>query len=337
MGSRTKRDVRSWKHACLEALEGRAVPATFHVSTAAELQADVAMLNNSSVPNTIVVAPGIYNLTNTLHIENANNLTIQGKNANPGSVNLLAPNGGRVFEIDGGNVTLTALTVAGGNGVAHGGGILSQNAVLTLRNATVSGNTATTAGGGIYAQGGTLNIDTSSILSNGTASTPNSAGAGLAASNATVNITRSTVADNQAVSFTLDTQTPANTTGGGIYTEGGTLTISRTSITRNSVSAATRGPSASSTGGAVATKNTAATVSASKISNNGLVVISAGTNTSQGSAFSAQGGTLTITGSTLSGNSPGGPNQILHPGTTVVLKNTTVDGQKFNGSHALSN
>ncbi|MDR3635091.1 MAG: hypothetical protein P4L84_14900 [Isosphaeraceae bacterium] len=336
MGFRAKRETRLCSRPAMEGLEGRVVPATFHVSNAADLQADVAALSNSSVPNTIMVDPGVYNLTSTLQITDAENLTIVGKTDRSGSVTLLAPNGNRAFEIDGGNVTLSALTVAGGGGVDYGGGILAQNAVLTLKNATVTGNSAAVAGGGVYIVGGTLNVQSSSIVSNGTVGSTNSAGGGIGALNATVIITHGIVANNSAVSFNLDPAGTANASGAGIYAQGGTLTITNSSLAHNSVYAATTGTSATSLGGAGTTTNATATASSSTITGNGLIALSAGVNSTRGSAFSTNGGTLTITRSNLQGNLPSGTAEFDHPGATVVLKNTTVDGQKLIGNRTLS-
>src|SRR5262245_24094386 len=66
----------------IEGLEGRVVPATFHAANVAQLQADIAAINNSPGPNTIILAPRTYNLASALQIENAHDLTIQGTTRN---------------------------------------------------------------------------------------------------------------------------------------------------------------------------------------------------------------------------------------------------------------
>jgi predicted outer membrane repeat protein len=335
MGFHTKRDSRSFKRPAVEVLEGRVVLTTFHVNNVADLQADVAAASNSPVPNTIVVDPGFYNLTAPLQIQNATNLTIVGKNARAGSTTLVAPNANRVFEIDGGNVTLAGLTVAGGGGVDRGGGILAQNANLTLKNVSVSGNTAAQQGGGIYASGGVLNVESSSVVSNGAINAANPTGGGIATLNTTVSITNSTINQNTAVSYTLDPNAAASATAAGIYAQGGTVTIKGSQLAHNSVYAATTGPSATALGGAGATKDAAVVVDGSTVTGNGLTALSAGANTMRGSAFSTNGGTLTVSGSKFLGNLPGGTSQFDHPGATVVLKNTTVDGQKQIGRRTL--
>lgn len=337
MGFRSKRDLRLLSRPGLEGLERRAVPATFHVSNAADLQADVAMVASSPTPNTIVVNPGTYDLTAPLRIQGATNLSIVGKNQRAASATLIAPNGNRVFDINGGNVTLTGLTIAGGGGVDHGGGIRSQNATLTLKNATVSGNTATQSGGGVYAAGGKLNVVNSSISNNGAVNPTNPAGGGIGTLNTTLDVAGSVIAHNTAVGSNLDPNGTASAIGAGIYAQGGTITITSTSLAHNNVYASTTGTSATAVGGAMATRNATATVTKSNVTGNGLIALSAGTNSMRGSAFSTNGGTLTVTGSTLAGNLPEGTAQFDHTGgAVVVIKNTTVDGQKQVASRTLS-
>jgi fibronectin-binding autotransporter adhesin len=334
---RTKRDTRPTTHPAIEGLEGRVVPATFHVSNVAALQADVATLSASSVPNTIVLNPGIYNLTGVLRINGANDLTLEGKATKQGGVTILAPTGNRAIEVDGGSVTVVGLTVAGGSGVDRGGGILARNAVVTLRNVAVSGNTASQAGGGVFADGGTLNVVGSSILSNGAVNPADARGGGIGALNANVVITNGILNSNTAVSTNLNPSGVVNATGAGLYAEGGTVTITRSTFAHNSSYTATLGPSATSTGGAVSSTDAAVTLKGTSLSGNGLIALSAAANNTRGSAFETNGGTLTVTNSTLGGNLPGGTGQFDHTGgATVVLKNTTVDGQKQIASRTLT-
>ena len=98
----------------IEALEGRAVPATFHAANVAQLQADIAAVSNTSGPNTIDLAPGTYNLTGELQVQDASDLTIQGNPKDPGSITLVGGFPFRVFEIDGGRVTISGVTISGG-------------------------------------------------------------------------------------------------------------------------------------------------------------------------------------------------------------------------------
>src|SRR5271157_361700 len=104
----------------LEKLEGRIVLSTYRVSSAAQLQADVADLANSTGPNTIVLKPGVlYSMSQALQIQNAGNLTIEAV-PGKGNVSLTSNVVDRVLEIDGGNVTLNNLNITGGSSVAQG-------------------------------------------------------------------------------------------------------------------------------------------------------------------------------------------------------------------------
>lgn len=336
MSVRTTRDARSRTHVRLEALDQRVVPATFTVSSASALQADVAMLSNSSVPNTIVVNQGIYNLTAPLQIQNPQNLTIVGRQGQYGKVNLLAANGNRVFEINGGNVTLSGLTIANGSGVAQGGGILSQNAVLTLKNDTLTSNTASQAGGAIYAHGGTVKILNNTITSNGVSNATGATGGAIAASNATIVLSETRMLKNTVDGISLNAPMAVTASGAAIEADGGTLSITNSTLARNSVYTATLGTSATSFGGAIATTNAAVTVTGSSVDANGLVALSAGTNVKRGSAFSTHGGSLTITNSTVANNGPATATVFDYPGATVVLKNTRLGGQQVIANRTLA-
>ena len=141
MGSETRAKKPTRNRPGLELLEQRVVLSTYNVVNVAELQADIALVNNKTGPNTIVLAPGTYSLTNALKIQNATNLTIRA-DASKGVVSLVGSNVDRVLEIDGGVVTLADLSISGGGNVAQGGGILAQNATLSLQNTRVFGNLA---------------------------------------------------------------------------------------------------------------------------------------------------------------------------------------------------
>ena len=119
MGLKSKHETRRQNRPVMEALEGRIVLSTFRASTVTELQADIAAVNNTSGPNTILLKPGVYLMTSALQIQNAGNLTIR-----PGSTrsttSLVGSVVDRVLEIDGGSVTLSGLQIDGGGAVTKG-------------------------------------------------------------------------------------------------------------------------------------------------------------------------------------------------------------------------
>ena len=75
----------------------------------------------------------------------------------------------RVFDIIGADVTMTNVTVEGGNVTSDGAGIaVDATGSLTMTHSTVSGNTTTTNGGGIATSGGVVDL-TNVTLSGNTA------------------------------------------------------------------------------------------------------------------------------------------------------------------------
>ena len=118
------REKARWRsRPSIDALEGRIVLSTFHANNVAQLVADIAAVNNSTEPNTILLRSGNYVLTQELKIQNASNLTIRSATVG-GLVTLSGSAVDRVLEIDGGNVTLQGLSISGGSGVARGGKFL---------------------------------------------------------------------------------------------------------------------------------------------------------------------------------------------------------------------
>jgi len=335
MGFGKKRGARRQSRPGIEALEGRAVPATFHAANVAQLQADLAAVSNTSGPNTIDLAPGTYNLTGELQVQDASDLTIQGNPKDPGSITLVGGFPFRVFEIDGGHVTISGVTISGGGAVEQGGGIEAQDADLTVEKSTITGNWAKQLGGGIFAQGGTLDVEDCSVAANSAQGGTDCLGGGIAASGAQVTVSNSTIMNNYAFGGEVGSQA-AFATGGGIYAQHGTLTILGSKITGNTVFSTTSGTSATSLGGGVSTSDTIVSITRSAVTNNTLESIASPPGTSQGSAFSTIGGSLTITDCTFSGNGPEGRGEFFHPGVTVVLKGSTVDGRKLPGDFTLN-
>jgi hypothetical protein len=143
-------------------------------------------------------------------------VTIQGPGASVISVN--GQNARRVFDIltttDGDPVSISGLTVTGGlssgsTASTRGGGILNENADLTVSDSVVSGNTGTILGGGIYS--GCANF----VCSIGTR--------GYSAS---LTLERSTVSGNTAGSG-------GSGAGGGLYLNYGGATIQDSTISGN--------------------------------------------------------------------------------------------------------
>lgn len=333
----SKRKVRWPGKPALEALERREVPATFHAASVAQLQADLASVSNSPGPNTIIIAPGNYQVTSQLNIQNAGNLLIEGTTKKGIGTELLGNNQNRVFQVNGGNVTFSNMTIAGGGNVARGGGIGAQNANLMVKNSAVVNNTALQAGAGIAVQGGSLLVTSSWIGNNGVFGTGNAFGGAIAASNAPVTIEQCLVVNNSAVANNLNSQPkPISSNGGAIYTNGSTLAITKSTLANNFATTISSSNSAISSGGTVATSNTAVTLTKSRVQNNDLDASAHSVNTTQGIAFSTNGGSLTITSSAFAGKVWPVWYLFSHPGATVTLAHSTVNGVRLNSTYVLT-
>jgi hypothetical protein len=308
----------------MESLEGRAVPTVFHVTNLAELQADIAAVNNTSGPNVIVLAPVEFGIKSELHIQNAENLAIVGTTSTTGTTEIVQGGTGRIFEIDGGSVTLSGMILSGGGAVEQGGAINAQDTTLKVENATIAGNAATQAGGGIAIQGGTLDVENSAIRNNTAGGASSGLGGGIAAFGAEVNLAATGINNNSAFGHQSNSQAGPTGAGGGLYVENGTLAIASGVVSRNTAYAVSSGSTANVSGGGVATSNTTVSVTKSSITNNTLNVVGNRTSVPQGAAFSATGGSLTISSSQLAGNLPGGRNEIVHQGAPLALKRVTV-------------
>lgn len=178
----------------------------------------------------VIIPAGTVNLDPVNgEIEIRKNVTIQGAGSADTIIDGNGAGGGddRVFSINpddtGIAVTISDVTITGGNVSASGGGILlSFTGALTLVNSVVDGNTCTTSGGGIDVEDqGTLLLINSTI-SNNTASAD---GGGIWSGEGFVHVVGGSVIgpNNQALGGQ----------GGGIFTNGGVLQIVGGSVTGN--------------------------------------------------------------------------------------------------------
>jgi CSLREA domain-containing protein len=151
----------------------------------------------------------------------------------------------RVFNIFSGvgdDVTISGLTVTGGDPSGSGGGIYSRYADLTIRDSTISGNDASGAGAGVFSYDGTLEIVGSTVSENDA-----SFGGGVSSSEGSVTIKRSTLSGNGSTngggglnSFQSTTTVDGSTFtgneggfGGGLYVSQSALTIEGSTIANN--------------------------------------------------------------------------------------------------------
>jgi CSLREA domain-containing protein len=134
--------------------------------------------------------------------------------------------GSRIFEIYSDPldppdpVTISGLTLTGGDLPGNGGAIRSYYADLTIRDSTISGGDVDARGGGVFSAFGTTTIDGSTISGNDAAF-----GGGVSSFSTTTTIDRSTISGNDAAF------------GGGVYSYQGTTTIESSTIAGNEATA----------------------------------------------------------------------------------------------------
>jgi hypothetical protein len=190
----------------LEQLEDRCVPATFTVSTVAQLYAAVAAADAAGGSSTINIKPGHY-LLNAGQLTLTANITFNGLGTGPGQTIIDAQGASRVFEVPGDDRTESwnNLTITGGNSTSHGGGVdgAGDTQVLSFNKVVVTNNNASAAGAGIYEASGSVTL-VNSFVTNNTAGT-RGGGIDLEFSGA-INLTNTHVDHNDATG-----------SGGGIF------------------------------------------------------------------------------------------------------------------------
>jgi hypothetical protein len=251
----------------------------------------------------------------------------------------LTISGGNGFIFGGGIANAGTLTLDGsvvtGNSVSFNFGAgISNTGTLTLTKSTVSGNTCGCAGGGIY-NDGTLRLDQSTVNGN--------SGNGIYEHGGTVALQQSTVSNNTIFvgsgvgvyvnggTLSLDQTTVSGNAcsfciapGGGIANFGA-ATITRSTITGN----AQLFSPGSSDGGGIFNHGTM-TVSATTVSGN--VATASFVIPSSGGGIDNDG-SLTVSGSTVTGNSASfGGGIVNRPGGVVTITNTTIAGNSASSS-----
>jgi hypothetical protein len=335
----------------MEPLERRTVPSSITVqnlddSGAGSLRAAIEQANLDMAQDTITFAPA---LAGTITLSSAlpdlsTNMIIAGPGPSTLTVasNFPPPSSGAVSGVvtvsAGASVSISGLTITGGNNTSTGGGGIENAGTLTLVNLRISGNSSG-QGGGIYTNG-MLTVEDTTL-------TGNSAASGGGISNAgTLTLENSTVSDNTAVSAGL-----GNGIGGGIDNTG-TLTLLNTVISDNDNAG---GPLGNANGGGIYSTGTLSVQNATISGNSAILgagIYNAGTasvvnttisgNSGAGSRLAFGGGIynagkLTLEDSTVSGNSTvsdfklGSGGGIYNTGT-VTLINDTVSGNDANTS-----
>lgn len=266
------------------------------------------------VLNIVIDAAGssrIFNIGTTEDVGLADILLTRGDSG--------AGNSGGAIFIDGGNVTLTDVTIDKSNAAVSGGAIYQQGGVLTINDAGGSidaalmnnfamGATVDDGGGAIFNQGGVLNLSGVRIEGNG-AATGLGNGGGIMVVNGTLSTLGGVIKGNGAARA-----------GGGIELAGGSHIITLTEFDGNV--AGVNGGGIHLSGMALASVNDA-TLKDNTASQEG------------GGLWNSSTGTLNISNTkvmlnTASGNAvEQGGGGIFNDGGTVTIVNSTIEANSY--------
>ncbi|MBX9582470.1 MAG: right-handed parallel beta-helix repeat-containing protein [Gemmataceae bacterium] len=224
-----------------------------------------------------------------------------------------AGGGGGVFNAYGRTLTIAAGSIASNTASGDGGGVLTAG-TMTMTGGSVSRNTATYGGGIDVGPDGRLTLTTRAAV---TLNTSRALGGGLYSGgftgpgNGRLTLTDASVTGNRA-----------GASGGGVYLFGGTLTVTRGSVSTNS---------AVGYGGGLAVTAGSAALTDVAVADNVVAVDPFGAGAG-GGAYTGTGGSLTLTGVTLSGNRAGTDGGGVANLGTLTAVNTTVSGNTAAGN-----
>ena len=120
------------------------------------------------------------------------------------------------------SLTLTGLTITGGETSGDGGGIdFDSSGTLTLNQSAVIGNRSNDSGGGIFTEDGTIVLNNSTVTGNHSDASINGGG-GVYALNGDVSLVNSTVSGNSSTGH-----------GGGIYARSGNVSLINSTVSGN--------------------------------------------------------------------------------------------------------
>ena len=131
----------------------------------------------------------------------------------------------QIFNIDGGSLEISSLTMTAGSSESNGGAIAVSSGSLSMNNSVISNSDSVGHGGGIYA-------DNSDVVITNSAITGNTAGVDEAVSGAGIFF-----AGGEENSLVIDKSgldnNSATDDGAGLYVSGGIATITNTSFAEN--------------------------------------------------------------------------------------------------------
>jgi len=210
----------------------------------------------------------------------------------------------------GAHVSVSNLTIQRGAAPIRGGGIYNYG-ILTVSNTVLTLNTGY-SGGAIF-NAGTATISNTTIINNGTGGI-HYGYCGAIDNQGTMTITNSTLSGNSAA--------PTNFTYGGAICNSATMTINDSTLNNNSSNGVDTGA-----GGAIYNLAQLAINNSTFTGNNASGVYGGG-------AIYNEGGTITISNSTLSGNTSSVGAGISNASGTVALQNSIVANNTTGGNCA---
>ena len=147
-----------------ETLERREVPATFEVATFAGLQEAIGASNANGEDDVIRLAADVVISAelDPFAADGGHAVSIEGD----GFLVQQSLAGTRVIRNAGADLSLSHVLIAGGNGVADGGGILNESGSLSLSRVSVAGNAADRGAGLFNAAGATATVTEGTFTGN---------------------------------------------------------------------------------------------------------------------------------------------------------------------------
>ena len=218
-----------------------------------------------------------------------------------------------------GDVTLSALTITGGNSSISGGGIsFNSMGSLTLNQSSVSGNATEfhgdARGGGIAAFSGSVYLNDSSVNANSSSGR----GGGIYSDSSQIFLSNSTVSGNRTAEYSGE--------GGGIFAQTGSVSLINSTVSENSTDGDRSG------GGGIFTFFGDVSLSNSTVSGNSTDGLRSG-----GGGILALNGSVSLTNSTVhqnstsGGRSEGGGIHIAYYSASLTLSNSTISDNSTSG------
>lgn len=255
------------------------------------------------------------------------NSMLTGNNAGVGPLAVAAPGNGGGLHISGdGGALIDGGVVANNVAGSEGGGLWNSVGLMTVRNGTIVqsntayGDAADNGGGGIFNNGGTVNVIDSTISRNAAVGVSGSGG-GVFSTDGMFRLINTDVLGNAA-----------NRAGGGAEIIDGGIYIFESTVSANIA-----GPGDTAAPGNGGALHVSGTATSSVVTDS---VVTGNIAAREGGGLWNQSGssTLSITGSTLTGNTAYGDGAddggggVFNNGGTVVIRTSAIDSNQATGT-----